>query len=308
MSNLPLPYNPISRFYRERFQAKVHKISVAVAETCPNREGLRGMQTCNFCDQWGSAAYHQNLHQPLREQIEKVRQTLIGKRKAEKFLVYFQAYTTTFARTSKLREQFEVALEYSDVVGLVIGTRPDGVSQAFLDTCNEMSARTFVSVEMGLQSFDEDILVWMRRGHTAAQSIKAIEQISKACPAVNLGVHLIFGGPKETDAMAIEAAHKINALPVHNVKLHHLHVLKDTPLAEEYARGEFQPLEREVYFQRCCLFLQHLRPDIAVHRLSAFAPRWDELIAPAWTSFRMKTYQDMLGFMHERGAFQGQNV
>lgn len=303
-----LPYNPISRFYKEHFQAKVHKISVAVAETCPNREGLRGMKTCNFCDQWGSAAYSQNLEKPLREQIEKIRDMLIVKRKAEKFLVYFQAYTTTFSRTTKLREQFITALEYPDVVGLVVGTRPDCVSHAFLETCNEMAERTFVSVEMGLQSFDEDILVWMRRGHTAAQSVKSIHQIAKACPKVNLGVHLIFGGPGETDADAIAAARRINDLPVHNVKLHHLHVLKDTPLAEDYARGEFRPLEREEYFERCCVFLQHLRADIAVHRLSAFSPRWDELIAPAWTSFRMKTYQDMLTYMKDRGAFQGQLV
>src|SRR3954464_13330938 len=102
-----LPYNPITRFYRERFAGKVHKISVAVAETCPNREGLRGMQTCNFCDQWGSAAYRDNLQKPLREQIETVRRTLIEKRGAEKFLVYFQAYTTTFTRTKSLRSQIE---------------------------------------------------------------------------------------------------------------------------------------------------------------------------------------------------------
>src|ERR1044071_7046902 len=98
-----LPYNPISRFYKERFGTKVHKISVAVAETCPNREGLKGMQTCNFCDQWGSAAYAKNLEKPLAQQIEEVRETVRLKRKAEKFLVYFQAYTMTFARVSKLR-------------------------------------------------------------------------------------------------------------------------------------------------------------------------------------------------------------
>ncbi len=301
-----IPYNSISQFYRQRFGAKVHKISVAVAETCPNREGLRGMQTCNFCDQWGSAAYHQNLNRPLREQIEKVRATLIEKRKAEKFLVYFQAYTTTFKSTTRLREQFLVALEYPDVVGLVVGTRPDCVSDAFVETCQEMLAQTFVSVEMGLQSFDESILTWMRRGHTAVQSVRAINKISKACPTANLGVHMIFGAPQETDQMAVEAAQRINDLPVHNVKLHHLHVLKDTPLAEDYAAGQFVPLEREAYFERCNLFLQHLRPDIAVHRLSAFAPRWDELIAPAWTSYRMKTYQDMLDYMRLRGSYQGQ--
>lgn len=308
MSTASLPYNPISRFYRERFAAKVYKISVAVAETCPNREGLGGMQTCNFCDQWGSAAYSKNLEKPLLQQIEEVREVLRKKRGAEKFLVYFQAYTTTFSKGRQLRDQLLAALDCEGVVGVVIGTRPDCLSQAFLDTCNELSARTFVAIELGVQSFNNEILKFMRRGHTTEQSLSAIIKISKACPGVNLGVHIIFGAPGETNAMAIESAAVINSYPIHSVKLHHLHVLKNTPLAEQYERGEFEPLEREAYFERCCLFLQHLRKDIAVHRLSAFSPRWDELVAPAWTSFKMKTYQDMLDYMKARGAFQGQNV
>jgi radical SAM protein (TIGR01212 family) len=303
-----LPYNPISRFYRERFQAKVYKISVSVAETCPNREGLNGMQTCNFCDQWGSAAYAKNLQKPLLRQIEEVRTMLREKRGAEKFLVYFQAYTTTFSKAQKLRDQLHAALECEGVVGLVIGTRPDCLSQGFLETCHDLSQRTFIALELGVQSFNNEILKWMRRGHTAEQSLRALEKISDACPDVNLGAHMIFGAPGETDEEAIQAAKILNAHKVHSTKLHHLHVLKDTPLADDYARGAFEPLEREAYFQRCCLFLQHLRPDIAVHRLSAFSPRWDELVAPAWTSYKMKTYQDMLDFMYERGAFQGQNV
>jgi len=308
MSQLPVPYYPISRFYKERFGAKVYKISVAVADTCPNREGLKGMRTCNFCDQWGSAAYSQNLEKPLRQQIEEVRDLVVAKRGAEKFMVYFQAYTTTFAKVSRLREQFEIALSYPGVVGVTVGTRPDCVSQAFLDLCNEYSEKTFVAVEMGLQSFDNEILKWMRRGHTAEASVSALEKIAKTCPKVNLGVHLIFGAPGETDAMAIEAAHKVNALPVHNVKLHHLHVLKNTPLAEEFARGEFVPLEQAAYFKRCCLFLQHLRSDVAVHRLSALASRWDELVAPAWSTYKMETYQAMLNYMRVEKAFQGQYV
>ncbi len=308
MSIDSIPYYPISRFYKERFGHKVYKISVAVADTCPNREGLRGMQTCNFCDQWGSAAYAQNLEKPLSQQIEKVRDILKAKRGAEKFLVYFQAYTSTFSKVSKLREQIELALSYADVVGVVIGTRPDCVSQAFLDLCNEMSERTFVAVEMGVQSFDNEILRFMRRGHTAEQSVNALEKIAKNCPKVNLGIHLIFGSPGETDAMAIATAERCNALPIQNVKLHHLHVLKHTPLADQYARGEFVPQEREDYFRRCTMFLQHLRSDIAVHRLSALSPRWDELVAPAWSSYKMETYQGMLQYMKEQNAFQGQHA
>lgn len=303
-----IPYYPISRFYKERFQTKVHKISVAVAETCPNREGLKGMKTCNFCDQWGSAAYSKNLDKPLSQQIEEVRQTIREKRRAEKFLVYFQAYTTTFSKVSKLREQFELALSYPDVVGLVVGTRPDCVSGAFLDTCNEMAKRTFMAVEMGVQSFDNEMLKWMRRGHTIEQSIHAIELIAKNCPDVNLGIHLIFGNPGETEESIIETARRVNELPIQNVKLHHMHVLKNTALADDYAQGLFKPMEQEQYFHHCTVFLQHLRPDIAVHRLAAFSSRWDELIAPAWTTFKMEMYQGMLNFMKERGAYQGQHV
>jgi radical SAM protein (TIGR01212 family) len=308
MANLPLPYYPISRFYKERFGAKVYKISVAVADTCPNREGLKGMQTCNFCDQWGSAAYSQNLEKDLRQQIEDIREILREKRGADKFLVYFQAYTTTFSKVSRLREQFEIALSYPDVVGLVVGTRPDCVSQAFLDLCNETKARTFISVEMGVQSFDEPTLKWMRRGHTAEASVKAIERLARECPGVDLGIHLIFGSPGETDERILDCARRTNALPIHNVKLHHLHVLKNTPLAEEYAAGLFKPVEQEEYFRRCCLFLQNLRADVAVHRLVALSSRWDELVAPAWSTYKMENYQAMLAFMHRHGAYQGQNV
>ncbi len=303
-----LPYYPISQFYRERFNSKVYKISVAVAETCPNREGLKGMQTCNFCDQWGSAAYKQNLERPLREQIEEVREVLRRKRGAEKFLVYFQAYTTTFARVNQLREQFEVALSYPQVEGIVVGTRPDCISQSFMQTCNDIASRAYMAVELGVQTLNEETLLWMRRGHTAKQSLKAIELIARNCPDVNLGLHLIFGNPGETDQEIIETARAINSLPVQNVKLHHMHVLKGTALAEDYAKGLFRPIERDEYFHRVSLFLQHLRADIAVHRLSAFSSRWDELVAPAWSSYKMETYQGMLDFMRARGAFQGQLV
>lgn len=308
MAELEIPYYPISRFYREKFGSKVHKISVAVAETCPNREGLKGMQTCNFCDQWGSAAYAKNLEKPLSQQIEEVRNVVREKRKAEKFLVYFQAYTTTFAKVSKLREQFELALSYPDVVGIVVGTRPDCIGHSFMETCNDVAKRAFISVELGVQSFDNEVLKWMRRGHTREQSLKAIELIAKNCPDVNLGIHLIFGNPGETEEVARDTALLCNTLPIHNVKLHHMHVLKDTALAEEYAAGKFTPMERDEYFRNCTAFLQHLRKDIAVHRLAAFSSRWDELIAPAWTTFKMEAYQGMLQFMRDRNAYQGQHV
>jgi radical SAM protein (TIGR01212 family) len=301
-----LPYNPISRFYREKFGEKVYKISVAVADTCPNREGLRGMQTCNFCDQWGSAAYHENLTRPLETQITSVAEILRKKRNARKFLVYYQAYTTTFERVHKLKQQFEIALKFPDIVGLVVGTRPDCLSDSLFELWNKTKNKTFLAVEMGVQTFADQQLLWLRRGHTAEQSVRAIQRIAKNCPDLNLGIHLIFGLPGETDQQILEAAKKVNDLPIHNVKLHNLHVLKETELEKQYSRGEFEPLDKETYFHRCNLFLQHLRPDMAVHRLAALSPRPDELIAPQWTSYKMETYQHMLDYMNERGSYQGQ--
>ncbi len=263
------------------------------------------MKTCNFCDQWGSAAYHKNLEQPLRAQIEKVRSILKEKRKANKFLIYFQAYTTTFQKVHKLREEIAIALEYEDVVGVVIGTRPDCISDALLDLWNETAEKVFVAVELGVQSFDEEELVWMRRGHTGKQSLRAIQKISKNCPKVNLGIHLIFGLPGETEESVRDTAKICNDLPIHNVKIHNLHILKNTPLEEEFREGRFQPMDRETYFNHVTTFIRHLRPDMVVHRLSAYAPRWNELVAPEWTAHKMKTYQDMMDHLSENGFQQG---
>lgn len=302
-----LPYNPISAFYKSHFGNKVYKIPVSTAETCPNREGLNGMKTCNFCDVWGSAAYPDLQQKDLRTQINESRERVRSRTNAAKFLVYFQAYTTTYARVHELRAQFEVALSYPDVVGIVIGTRPDCISDALFDLWNEYSAKTFLAVEYGVQSFDEGQLIWMRRGHTAKRAIEAIHRTARETQ-VNLGIHLILGCPNETDEDVIRAAQICNELPIHNVKLHNLHVLKNTPLADEFARGEFVPLSREAYAQRVSAFLKYLKPEIFVHRLAALSSQHDELIAPAWTSKKMETYQAMLNHMNQNQYLQGANL
>lgn len=301
-------YYPISLFYQQKFGEKVWKIPVSTAETCPNREGLRGMKTCNFCDVWGSAAYPEIRERSLEEQISQTRSLMREKYHANKFLVYFQAYTNTFSKSQRLRDQFTVAFSYDDIIGAVVGTRPDCLSEAVYDLWNEWAEKKFIAVEMGVQSFDEKQLVWMRRGHTAEKSIWAIHKIREKCPGVDLGIHLMFGLPGETDEDIIGTAEKCNSLPISNVKLHNLHVLKNTPLAEDFARGTFAPISQELYFERVLLFLQHLRPEIAVHRLAALASRFDELIAPAWTAKKMEIYQGLIDAMKARGVYQGQKL
>ncbi len=299
------PYHPISRVYRERFGAKVIKVPVSIADTCPNRMGLKGMKTCIFCDEWGSFAYPESREDDLREQIRKHRSKVAARFNAGKFLVYFQAYTTTFTALGKLRDGIETALSFDDVVGVVVGTRPDCLSPALLELWRSTSERAFMAVEFGVQSFDDGQLEWMRRGHTAGQSIKALERVAKEAPGVDLGIHLIFGWPTETDKQVVETAKLCNTLPITNVKLHNLHVLVKTPLEELHARGEFEPISLELYAHRVGLFLSHLRPAIAVHRLAALSSRWDELVAPQWTRHKMKSHQAILDHLAARGIRQG---
>lgn len=304
---LGLPYRPISEFYQSRFGGKVYKIPVSVAETCPNREGLKGMQTCVFCDVWGSAANSESAEMGLREQIEKYQKAIAKKYKAEQFLIYFQAYTNTFTKLDILRRNFEIAHEYPFVKGLVVGTRPDCLSKGVIDLWNEYHQKSFVAVELGVQSFNEDHLLFMRRGHSAEQSLKAIERISKES-SVDLGIHLIFGSPGETDEQIRKTALLVNELPVNNVKLHNLHVLKETPLEQMYLKGEFSPIERETYAHRVQIFIENLSPRIYVHRLAAFASRWEELVAPKWTSDKMGTHQYMIDYLRDRASFQSKSL
>lgn len=303
--SLPTPYTPISQFYVKQFGCKVQKIPVSVADTCPNRMGLKGMKVCSFCDVWGSAAYPENREKSLAEQIEENRVKVMKKLTAPKFLVYFQAYTNTFTKLQTLKNNFDVALQFPDVAGMVVGTRPDCLSKGVLDLWQEYHEKSFVAVELGVQAFYDDQLEFLSRGHTAQDSIKAIHKIASTTN-VNLGIHLMFGIPGETDQTIVETAKIVNDLPIHNVKLHNLHVLKDTDLEKLFLNGEFSPIEKRPYAERVRLFLQHLRPDIYVHRLAALSSRWEECLAPEWTKQRMRTHQFIIDVLNENQSYQGQ--
>lgn len=300
-----LPYSPISAHYKQRFGEKVYKIPVSVAEDCPNRRGLKGMQTCIFCDEWGSAANKESHKSELHEQIAKIKEQLKIKYRARKFLVYFQAYTNTFLKLQTIKQNYETALQDPDVVGIVIGTRPDCLSKSVIDLWKELQTKTAVYVEFGVQSFFDDQLEFMRRGHSAQDSIDALFRV-KLETDVTLGIHLMFGLPGETDEHVIATAKLCNLLPIQDVKLHNLHVLVKTPLEELYKKGLFQPVDFDTYARRVMLFLQHLKPEIHVHRLGAVASRWDELVAPEWTRHKMAIFQNTIDYMRRHDAFQGQ--
>ena len=303
-----IPYYPINQYYKERFGEKVYKLSVSVPGSCPNREGIGGMKPCNFCDEWGSAAFPEYRTEDIFGQIEKIKEVVRIRNKVNKFLLYFQAYTSTYKRTNQLRDYFEKALSIEDICGFVLGTRPDCISENLFDLLNEYQKIKPMFIELGVQSFNEDALIWMSRGHTGERSIWAIDKLKAKCPDLNIGIHLIFGLPNETDQDVIDTAKLVNTLGISNVKLHNMHVLKNTPLEAEFGRGEFTPLEIEDYTARVSLFLQYLDKNISVQRLTAVASRHDELISPRWTSSKMESYQYVIDYLKNRSIHQGQKL
>lgn len=297
-------YYPISQYFRQRFGERVAKISVSIADGCPNRSPNSNLEPCIFCDEWGSAAYHLERDRELLDQIRFNKQLVTRRLRSKRFLVYFQSYTNTLDKVEILRNRFETALSEPYVDGLVVGTRPDCLPQRIFPLLDDMCQRTYVMVEIGAQSFCNSQLEFLKRGHSAEKNIEAIINLHEKT-AVDIGVHLIFGMPGETTEQLIETANTINQLPISNVKLHNLHVLVNTPLAELYHRGEFSPDELDAYADKVIVFLRHLSPTIAVQRLAAVASRWDELIAPKWTGQKMQPLDYIENKMKQMGVFQG---
>ncbi len=298
------PFNPISNFYKSRFREKVYKIPISIIDSCPNREGFKGMETCIFCDVWGSAARSESQNLPLDIQIKKYKQIIGKKFKVKKFLIYFQAYTNSFAKIKTIRKNFYQALEHEGVVGFVVGTRPDCISPALLRLWQEIHEKSFVSVELGAQTFKDDKLKWMKRGHNNEQTLRAIKRIHTET-SIDLGLHFMFGLPNETQEEIQEAAQITANLKITNVKLHNLHVLKNTPLEKDYFNNKFKPCTLEEYSKKVSYFLSYLSPHIYVHRLAALASRWEELIAPDWTRHKMNTHQKILNYLKQHNIIQG---
>lgn len=300
----PDRYYPVSAYYRRRFGAKVYKVSVSVARSCPSRQGALGAGVCIFCDEWGSAAYHRSAALSLASQIRLHRERIRRRYRAEKFLVYFQAYTNTFTAPGMLEKLCRQALAEKDVIGLVIGTRPDCLPKPVVALLARLAKQHYLSVELGLQTLDDGQLRFLSRGHDRACSFAALEKLAVHAE-IDVCAHLMFGLPGEGDEQLRETAACINRSGIAGVKLHNLHVLKGTPLEEKYNRGEFRPIGREEYARRVGLFLEHLSPAVAVHRLSAVASRWDRLVAPSWVREKMGSNQYIIDYLARNDLWQG---
>jgi radical SAM protein (TIGR01212 family) len=274
-------YNDFPSYFRNKFSERVQKVSVDAGFTCPNRDGSNGKGGCTYCNNKTFQPMYCNLENSVTSQIQTGVDFFARKYDAMKFLAYFQAYTNTYAPLDDLRRLYEEALQHPKIVGLVISTRPDAVDEKILDYLAELSRRTYVMVEFGLESHLDKSLERINRGHTFADSVWALEETDKR--GINNCAHMILGLPGENRTDWLEQAKVISQLPVKNLKLHQLQIHKGTVLEKQYRQNpeQFHLFSAEEYIELVVDYLELLNPEIIVERFISQAPP-DMLVAPKW--------------------------
>ena len=261
---------------------KLQKIMLDGGFTCPNRDGRVGTGGCTFCRTDAFNPSYCRSNSSIREQLEAGKRFFAGKYPEMKYLAYFQANSNTYAPLSILAQRYEEALSVEDVVGLVIGTRPDCVEAEVLQyLVNLQQKGHLISLELGVESFYDKTLQRINRGHSAATSISAIKR--SADMGLETGIHLILGLPGETKEEILYETEIINTLPIHSIKLHQLQILKGTAIAKEYEEhpNDFLSMNIDDYADLVAAFISRLRKDIHVERFASSSPT-DLIIAPRW--------------------------
>lgn len=284
------PYNDFGTWIRKKFPFRVQKLTIDAGFSCPNRDGRISTGGCTFCDNRTFNPSYCDRNKGIAEQIRDGKAFFARKYPDMKFLAYFQAFTNTYAPLEKLKAMYEEALDAEDVVGIVIGTRPDCVSESLLDYLQQLSQRTFVMVEYGIESANDETLRRINRGHSFECSRHAI--ISTHNRGLLTGGHIILGLPGEDASESLRQAPIISSLPLDVLKIHQLQVVRGTALAQEYAAHPFHVYTAEEYVDLVAKYIRLLRPDLVLERFVSLSPP-DMLIAPRWG---LKSYQltDML--------------
>ena len=295
-------YNSFSEELKRIFGCRVHRISVDAGFSCPNRDGTISTGGCIYCGGDGSGAVGIARSEPIQVQLEQGKEVMRRKYKAGKFIAYFQPYTNTHAPVERLASLYDEALAVDDVVGLIVGTRPDCLPPETLDLLAEYSRRTYLWLELGLQSPLDRSLRLLNRGHDFQSFVAAMEGIRAR--GIRTCVHVILGIPGESREEMMSTACVLNRLGVKGVKIHLLHVLQGTELAEMYLRGEVRLPDRDEYVGLVCDFLERLDPGIIVQRLTGDGRR-DQLLAPLWSLAKFEVLNAIDGELERRGVKQG---
>lgn len=292
-------YYSLDKFYKEKFGCKVCKVSLDAGFSCPNKDGSRGMGGCIFCNgQVGIGSKEDDL----LKQFEEVRDVLSIKWPKAKFIPFLEANTNTYAPIETLKETYERLLNIPNVVGLNIATRCDAISDEVYDYLEDLSKRTFLTVELGLQSSHDETLKYLNRGHTREEFTKCVREFKKR--GIHVVVHIINGIPVETESMMLDTIEYINELEVDGIKFHMLYIEKGTPLARMYNKNKFNLLSKDEYICILAKQLALLDKNIVVHRLVS-DPNRENLIEPKWLVRKFETLNAIDDYLKKNDIWQG---
>jgi radical SAM protein (TIGR01212 family) len=303
--NTAFPYRKLKDYWRERLGGRVQKISLHAGLSCPNRDGTLGIGGCHYCSNEAFTPAYCHSGDTVAEQI---RQGLAFQARryprAVGFLGYLQAYTNTHGPFEHLVEIYEAVLQHPGLTGMVIGTRPDCLPDELLDWLVGAAARKPVYIELGIESFSDDILNAMNRGHSFAQAVDAVERV--AARGLPVGGHFLVGFPGEPWQRFFESVAILNALPLHSVKVHQLHVFKNTRLADLYLKNpdSFEFPKQEAYFEMAGEWISRLRPDLFIDRVFGDAPL-KYILNPSWGVRLDLLVRQFDAFLTDKGIRQG---
>ena len=294
-------YHTLNYFYKNKFNSKVFKVSLNGNFSCPNFSNGNG---CIFCKH-GSGDFAGDKNDDLVTQFHKVKEMMEKKWPNAKYIGYFQANTNTYAPVDKLKEKYECIINLPNVVGLNIATRSDAINDECLDYLEDLSKRTYLTVELGLQSMHDKTLKLINRGHDLKNFEDCVKKLKEK--NINIVVHIINGLPYETKDDMLETVKYLNNLGINGIKIHMLHILKDTELENLYKKEHFHVLSKNEYIDIVCDQLEYLNDNIVIHRITG-DPTREELVEPVWLLKKFCVLNDIDKEMVKRDSYQGKQL
>ena len=301
-SNTNKRYHTLDYYYKNKFGFKVCKVNLDAGFTCPNIDGTVGHKGCIYCLR-GSSDYNKTTD--LLTQFNERKEIMLKKWPDSKLIGYFQANTNTYAPVDVLKEKYELILKQDNVIGLSIATRCDSITDECLEYLDELNKRTFLTIELGLQTIHDKTSILINRCHTLDCFSNMVKKLRKR--NINVVVHVINGLPYETKEMMIDTIKYLNTLDIQGVKIHMLSVVKDTMLAKMYNDNPFHILSMEEYIDIVCDQLEYLKPSIVIHRITG-DPKIDDLIAPDWLVKKRVILNNIDKEMVRRNTYQGKKI
>ncbi len=298
-------YNDYGHWIRGIFPFRVQKIAIDAGFSCPNRDGTKGCGGCIFCDNRTFNPSYCIREKSITEQMEDGKSFFARKYPDMKYLAYFQAYSNTYAPLNVLKARYEEALRVKDVVGIVIGTRPDCINKEILDYLEELNKQIFVMVEYGIESTNDDTLRRINRGHDFETSRRAVEMTAER--GIKTGGHIILGLPGETDDEIIKQAPVISGLPLTTLKIHQMQVIRGTKLEKEYHNNTIKTYSAQDYIKLIARCIQYLREDLVLERFVSQSPS-ELLIAPQWGLKNYEFTNLLNNYLKKHDIRQGQKV